>query len=159
MIRIFNSMTRQKEDLQPLRPGHVSMYLCGDTVYDLCHMGHARSKIAFDVVRRYLMFSGLKVTFVRNITDIDDKIIQRAAERNEPIEPFTERYIAFMRRGSAALGILRPDHEPRAPAYVPGMIELTSKLITKGFAYVSGSGDVMFAVRKFAAYGALSGEG
>jgi cysteinyl-tRNA synthetase len=158
MIRIFNSMTRQKEDLKPLHPGQVSMYVCGDTVYDLCHMGHARSKIAFDVVRRYLMFSGLQVTFVRNITDIDDKIIQRAAERNEPIDTFTERYIAFMHRDYDALGILRPDHEPRATAYVPGMIELTSKLITKDFAYVSASGDVMFAVRKFAAYGALSGE-
>jgi len=158
MIRIFNSMTRQKEDLQPLHPGQVSMYVCGDTVYDLCHMGHARSKIAFDVVRRYLQFSGLKVTFVRNITDIDDRIIQRAAERNEPIDTFTERYIAFMHRDYDALGILRPDHEPRATAYVPGMIELTSRLITKGFAYVSSSGDVMFSVRKFATYGALSGE-
>ena len=151
-------MTRQKEDLQPLQPGRISMYVCGDTVYDLCHMGHARSKIAFDVVRRYLMFSGLQVTFVRNITDIDDKIIKRAAERNEPIGSFTERFIAFMHRDYDALGILRPDHEPRATAHVPGMIELTASLIDKGFAYVSGGGDVMFAVRKFAAYGALSGE-
>ena len=158
MIRIFNSMTRQKEDLRPLQPGKVSMYVCGDTVYDLCHMGHARSKIAFDVVRRYLMFSGLQVTFVRNITDIDDKIIKRAAERNEPIDTFTERFIAFMHRDYDALGILRPDHEPRATAYVPGMIELTARLIDKGFAYVSGGGDVMYAVRKFEPYGALSGE-
>jgi cysteinyl-tRNA synthetase len=98
MIRIFNSLSRTKEDLQPLQPGRISMYLCGDTVYDLCHMGHARSKIAFDVVRRYLTFSGFVVTFVRNITDIDDKIIKRAAEREEPIDAFTERYIAFMHR-------------------------------------------------------------
>src|SRR5580658_10139603 len=158
MIQIFNSMTREKEALRPLVPGQITMYVCGDTTYDLCHMGHARSKIAFDVVRRYLTFSGFAVTFVRNITDVDDKIIKRAAERQENIEAFTERYIAYMHRDYDALGILRPDHEPRATAYIPGMIEMTSRLITKGFAYVSGSGDVMYAVRKFAAYGALSGE-
>ncbi len=151
-------MTRQKEELQPLTPGQISMYVCGDTVYDLCHMGHARSKIAFDVVRRYLMFSGLKVTFVRNITDIDDRIIKRAAERQEPIGAFTERYIAFMHRDYDALGILRPDHEPRATGHVAGMIAMTARLIDKGFAYVAGSGDVMYSVRKFEAYGALSGE-
>jgi cysteinyl-tRNA synthetase len=158
MIRIFNSLTGQKEALQPLQPGRIGMYVCGDTVFDLCHMGHARSKIAFDVVRRYLMFSGYAVTFVRNITDIDDKIIKRAAERQEDIGPFTERYIALMHRDYDALGILRPDHEPRATAYVPGMIELTARLIAKDFAYVSPGGDVMFAVRKFEPYGALSGE-
>jgi cysteinyl-tRNA synthetase len=158
MIRIFNSMSRMKEDLQPLQPGRIGMYLCGDTVFDLCHMGHARSKIAFDVVRRYLMFSGFAVTFVRNITDIDDKIIKRAAEREENIDTFTERYIAFMHRDYDALGILRPDHEPRATSHVPGMIDLTSRLIQLGYAYVSSSGDVMFSVRKFTAYGALSGE-
>jgi cysteinyl-tRNA synthetase len=158
MIRIFNSMSRTKEDLQPLQPGRISMYLCGDTVFDLCHMGHARSKIAFDVVRRYLMFSGFAVTFVRNITDIDDKIIKRAAEREEDIDTFTQRYIGFMHRDYDALGILRPDHEPRATNHVPGMIDLTARLIELGYAYVSSSGDVMFAVRKFTAYGALSGE-
>jgi cysteinyl-tRNA synthetase len=158
MIRIFNSMTREKEDLQPLKPGQISMYVCGDTVYDLCHMGHARSKIAFDVVRRYLMFSGLKVTFVRNITDIDDKIIKRSTERKEQIDTFTERFIGFMYRDYDALGILRPDHEPRATAHVPGMIDLTQRLITKGFAYIAKSGDVMFSVRKFKDYGKLSGE-
>src|SRR3984885_4993421 len=158
MIRIFNSITRQKEDLRPLTPGQISMYVCGDTVYDLCHMGHARSKIAFDVVRRYLTFSGLKVTFVRNITDIDDRIIKRAAERQEPIEAFTERFIAYMHRDYDALGILRPDHEPRATGHVAGMIEMTARLIDKGYAYVSDSGDVMYSVRKFEAYGALSGE-
>jgi cysteinyl-tRNA synthetase len=158
MIRIFNSLTRQKEDLRPLKSGQISMYVCGDTVYDLCHMGHARSKIAFDVVRRYLTFSGLKVTFVRNITDIDDRIIKRAAERREPIEAFTERFIGFMHRDYDALGILRPDHEPRATGHVAGMIEMTARLIDKGFAYVSSSGDVMYSVRKFEAYGALSGE-
>ncbi len=151
-------MTGTKADLRPLQPGRVSMYLCGDTVFDLCHMGHARSKIAFDVVRRYLMFSGFVVTFVRNITDIDDKIIKRAAERQENIDTFTERYIAFMHRDYDALGILRPDHEPRATSHVSGMIELSSRLIDLGYAYVSGGGDVLFSVRKFPAYGALSGE-
>ncbi len=121
-------------------------------------MGHARSKIAFDVIRRYLTFSGFAVTFVRNITDIDDKIIRRAAERQENIEQFTQRYIDYMHRDYDALGILRPDHEPRATGHVAGMIEMTSRLIAKDFAYVSSSGDVMFAVRKFAPYGALSGE-
>jgi cysteinyl-tRNA synthetase len=158
MIRIFNSLSRTKEPLQPLQPGRISMYLCGDTVYDLCHVGHARSKIAFDVVRRYLMFSGFEVSFVRNITDIDDKIIKRAAERGESIDTFTERYIGFMHRDYDALGILPPDHEPRATTHVAGMIAMTSRLIEKGYAYVSGSGDVMFGVRKFAPYGALSGE-
>ena len=158
MIHIHNSLTGKKEPLVTYRPGEVGMYVCGDTVYDYAHMGHARSKIAFDVVRRYLMFSGFAVTFVRNITDIDDKIIQRAAERHERIDAFTERYIAYMHRDYDALGILRPDHEPRATAHVPGMIALTERLIAKDYAYVSGSGDVMFAVRRFAAYGALSGE-
>jgi cysteinyl-tRNA synthetase len=158
MIRIFNSMSGQKEELQPLQPGRISMYVCGDTVYDLCHMGHARSKIAFDVVRRYLMFSGYAVNFVRNITDIDDKIIRRAAERGEPIDAFTEHYIALMHRDYDALGILRPDHEPRATGHVPGMIDLAARLIAKGYAYVAPGGDVLFSVRKFAAYGALSGK-
>ena len=158
MIRIFNSMTGQKEDLRPLQPGRISMYVCGDTVFDLCHMGHSRSKIAFDVVRRYLTFSGYAVNFVRNITDIDDKIIKRAAERGEPIDAFTERYIGLMHRDYDALGILRPDHEPRATAHVPGMIDLAARLIAKDYAYVAPGGDVMFAVRKFAPYGALSGK-
>jgi cysteinyl-tRNA synthetase len=158
MIRIFNSLSGHKEPLQPLQPGRIGMYVCGDTVFDLCHMGHARSKIAFDVVRRYLTFSGFAVTFVRNITDIDDKIIKRAAEREENIDTFTERYIAFMHRDYDALGILRPDYEPRATSHVQGMIDLTARLIELAYAYVSSSGDVMFAVRKFAAYGALSGE-
>ena len=158
MLRIFNSLTREKQELRPLHPGRISMYLCGDTVYDLCHMGHARSKIAFDVIRRYLTFSGFAVTFVRNITDIDDRIIKRAAERGEPIDAFTARYIDYMHRDYDALGILRPDHEPRATGHVAGMIAMTARLIDKGFAYVASSGDVMFAVRKFAPYGALSGE-
>src|ERR1700694_3876988 len=129
MIRIFNSMSGAKEELRPLNPGRVGIYVCGDTVYDLAHMGHARSKIVFDVVRRYLVHRGYEVKFVRNITDIDDKIIRRAAEQNEPINEFTEHYIAEMHRDYDVLGILRPDHEPRATDYVEGMIALTADLI------------------------------
>ncbi len=157
-IQIYNSLTARKESLDPLRPGSVGMYVCGDTVYDLCHMGHARSKIVFDVVRRYLTYLGLEVTFVRNITDIDDRIIQRAAEQGKPIGEFTEHYIREMHRDYDALGILRPDHEPRATQYVPGMIEMTRTLIEKGYAYVATNGDVMYSVSHFPAYGRLSGE-
>jgi len=157
MIRIHNSMGGAKEELKPLAPGRVGIYVCGDTVYDLAHMGHARSKIVFDVVRRYLMYSGYEVNFVRNITDIDDKIIRRAAELNQPIKDFTEHYIAEMHRDYEALGILPPDHEPRATDYVQGMIDLAADLIAKGYAYVAANGDVMFGVASFAAYGRLSG--
>ena len=158
MLEIFNSLSRRKEPLTPLVPGRIGMYVCGDTVYDLCHMGHARSKIAFDVVRRYFAFSGFAVTFVRNITDIDDKIIKRAAERGQDIGEFTHANIVAMHRDYDALGILRPDHEPRATQHVPGMIALAQKLIDRGFAYVAGNGDVVYSVRSFASYGALSGE-
>jgi cysteinyl-tRNA synthetase len=158
MIRIHNSLTGEKEAFAPLVAGRVGMYVCGDTVYDLCHMGHARSKIAFDVARRYLAWRGFEVTFVRNITDIDDKIIKRAAEQGRSIEEFTAHYIEEMHRDYDALGILRPDHEPRATQHVPGMVELAARLIEKGYAYVSDSGDVMYSVAKFAAYGKLSGK-
>ena len=157
MIRIHNSMGGAKEELRPLTPGRIGIYVCGDTVYDLAHMGHARSKIVFDVVRRYLVHCGYEVNFVRNITDIDDKIIRRAAELKQPIKDFTEHYIAQMHRDYDALGILRPDHEPRATDYVQGMIDLTADLVAKGYAYVAANGDVMYAVAGFAAYGELSG--
>ena len=157
-VHIYNSLTSRKEPLAPLRPGRIGMYVCGDTVYDLCHMGHARSKIVFDVVRRYLAYRGLEVTFVRNITDIDDRIIQRAAEQGKPIGEFTEHFIREMHRDYDALGILRPDHEPRATQYVPGMIEMTQTLLEKGYAYVASNGDVMYSVGSFPAYGRLSGE-
>ncbi|MGH8227499.1 MAG: cysteine--tRNA ligase [Steroidobacteraceae bacterium] len=157
-IRIHNSLTGRKETLVPLVPGRIGMYVCGDTVYDLCHMGHARSKIVFDVVRRYLAWSGFAVSYVRNITDVDDKIIRRAAERGEDIAAFTERYIGEMHRDYDALGILRPDHEPRATQYVPGMIEMTRTLIEKGYAYVASNGDVLYSVARFPDYGRLSGE-
>ena len=157
-IRIHNSLTGRKQELKPLRAGEVRMYLCGDTVYDFCHIGHARSKVAFDIVRRYLMHRGLAVTFVRNITDIDDKIIRRAAELGEPINIFTARFIAAMHEDYDRLNVLRPDHEPRATQYVPGMIALTQTLIDKGHAYVASDGDVMYSVASFASYGQLSGK-
>lgn len=157
MLKIHNSLTGRKEPFTPLQPGRVGMYLCGDTVYDLCHMGHARSKIAFDVVVRYLRFSGYTVNFVRNITDIDDKIIKRAAERGQTIGELTGYYIEQMHKDYDSLGILRPDHEPRATEYVPQMIEMTRTLIDKGYAYVAGNGDVMYSVTHFAPYGKLSG--
>ena len=158
MIRIHDSLTGQKQDLRPIRPGEVRMYLCGDTVYDFCHIGHARSKVAFDVVRRHLAHRGYRVVFVRNITDIDDKIIRRAAEVGEPIEVFTERYIAAMHEDYDRLGILRPDHEPRATQYVPGMVALAQRLIERGHAYVADDGDVMYSVSSFEGYGKLSGK-
>ena len=157
-IRIHNSLTGQKQTLEPIRPGEVRMYLCGDTVYDFCHIGHARSKVAFDIVHRYLRHRGLKVIFVRNITDIDDKIIRRAAELGEPIDTFTARFIDAMHEDYDRLNVLRPDHEPRATQYVPGMIALTQTLIDKGHAYVASDGDVMYSVGSFKDYGKLSGK-
>jgi len=156
-MQIFNSYTGRKEALQPIEPGVVRMYVCGDTVYDYSHIGHARSKIAFDVVRRYLQHRGYRVVFVRNITDIDDKIIQRAAENGESIEALTSRFIAAMHEDYDRLGILRPDHEPRATQHVPGIIAMTQQLLDKGYAYVATNGDVMYSVAKFAPYGKLSG--
>ncbi|MGH8309607.1 MAG: cysteine--tRNA ligase, partial [Steroidobacteraceae bacterium] len=158
MIRLHNSLTGRKEGLEPIEPGHVRMYVCGDTVYDFCHIGHARSKIAFDVARRYFAYRGLRVTFVRNITDIDDKIINRAAENGEPIEALTARFIAAMHEDYDQLGILRPDHEPRATQYVPQIIAMVQTLIDKGYAYEAGNGDVMYSVAKFEDYGKLSGK-
>jgi cysteinyl-tRNA synthetase len=157
-MQIFNSLTGRKEELRPLAPGVVSIYVCGDTVYDYCHIGHARSKMAFDMVRRYLVFSGFKVTFVRNITDIDDKIIKRAAENKESVQSLTTRFIAAMHEDYDRLGILRPDSEPRATHHIPTIISITQKLIEKGYAYVAINGDVMYAVAKFEAYGKLSGK-
>ncbi|MCU0758571.1 MAG: cysteine--tRNA ligase [Steroidobacteraceae bacterium] len=158
MLRIHNSLTGKKEELKPIRPGEIGMYVCGDTVYDFCHIGHARSKVAFDVVRRYLAWSGYRVRFVRNITDIDDKIIRRAAELGEPIDTFTARFIDAMHEDYDRLGILRPDAEPRATQHVPGMIALTRTLIEKGHAYVAADGDVMYSVSSFEPYGKLSGK-
>jgi cysteinyl-tRNA synthetase len=157
VIRIHNSLTGAKQALEPLEPGHVRIYLCGDTVYDYCHVGHARSKTAFDAVRRYLLYRGLRVTFVRNITDIDDKIIQRAAQQHKPIGAFTEYFIEAMHEDYAQLGILPPDYEPRATQHLPGIIRMVQALIERGHAYVAADGDVVYSVASFPAYGQLSG--
>ncbi|MCZ8251899.1 MAG: cysteine--tRNA ligase [Hylemonella sp.] len=157
-LRIYNTLSRALEPFTPLEPGHVRMYVCGMTVYDLCHLGHARAMVAFDVVQRWLKASGLRVTYVRNVTDIDDKIIKRALENGESIRALTERMIAALHQDADALGIARPDHEPRATEYVPQMLGLIERLEQKGLAYRSPNGDVNYAVRKFPGYGKLSGK-
>ena len=156
-LRIYNTLSRAVEEFSPLQPGHVRMYVCGMTVYDLCHVGHARSSVAFDVARRWLETSGLRVTFVRNITDIDDKIIRRAVDSGETVRGLTDRMIAEMYRDFDDLGIARPTHDPRATDYVPQMLDIVRTLEAKGLAYRAG-GDVNYAVRRFAGYGKLSGK-
>jgi cysteinyl-tRNA synthetase len=158
MIRIHNSLTGEKQLLRPIAPGAVRMYVCGITVYDYLHIGHARMLIAFDVVARYLRWRGYQLTYVRNITDIDDKIIRRAAQNGEPIEALTERFIAAMNEDCAQLGIARPDFEPRATAHLPHIIDMVGRLLQRGYAYVAVNGDVMYAVAKFEGYGRLSGK-
>jgi cysteinyl-tRNA synthetase len=158
MLRIHNSMSGQKEEFRPIHAGRVGMYVCGITVYDYCHVGHARCYVAFDVIRRWLRYRGLDVTYVRNITDIDDRIISRAAENGETIGALTQRFISAMHEDFAALGIEPPDHEPRATEYVPGMIAMIARLIERGYAYVGTQGDVLYAVAKFPPYGQLSGK-
>ena len=157
-LRIYNTLSRATEDFSPLEPGHVRMYVCGLTVYDVCHVGHARANVAFDVIQRWLKASGWRVTFVRNITDIDDKIIRRAVENGETVRGLTDRMIAGMYRDFDALGIERPTHEPRATDYVPQMLELVGQLEDKGLAYRTPGGDVNYAVRRFPGYGKLSGK-
>ncbi len=158
MLKIYNTLGRGKQEFVPLRPGEVRMYVCGMTVYDYCHLGHARVLVIFDVVRRWLRASGYRVTYVRNITDIDDKIIRRALENRETVGELTARFIRYMDEDAAALGVEKPDHEPRATAYVPQMLEMIDRLEEKGLAYKSGSGDVNYAVRRFPGYGKLSGK-
>ena len=157
-LRIYSTLSRAMMPLLPIEPGHVRMYVCGMTVYDLCHLGHARSMVAFDVVQRWLKASGLRVSYVRNITDIDDKIIRRALENGETIRALTDRMIEALHQDADALGIQRPDHEPRATDYVPQMLALIGQLVDKGLAYPAGDGDVNYAVRKFPSYGRLSGK-
>lgn len=157
-LRIYNSLSRQLVEFSPLEPGHVRMYVCGMTVYDLCHLGHARSMVAFDVVQRWLKATGLRVTYVRNITDIDDKIIRRALDNTEPIRTLTDRMVKALHEDADALGIERPDFEPRATDYVPAMLTLITSLQNKGLAYASADGDMNFSVRKFEGYGKLSGK-
>ncbi len=157
-LRIYNTLSRALEPFTPLQSGHVRMYVCGMTVYDYCHLGHARAMVAFDVVQRWLKTSGYRVTYVRNITDIDDKIIQRALANGETIRALTDRMIAALHEDADALGIERPTLEPRATDYVPQMLRLIGRLEDRGLAYRAGNGDVNYAVRKFPGYGKLSGK-
>ncbi|WP_301391034.1 cysteine--tRNA ligase, partial [Thalassolituus sp. UBA1965] len=157
-LKIFNTLTRQKEEFKPLVPGKVGMYVCGMTVYDFCHLGHARVMVAFDVIARYLRHRGYDVNYIRNITDIDDKIIQRANENGEAFDALTERFIAEMHKDSELLGIEKPDAEPKATAHIGDIIKLVETLIEKGFAYAADNGDVYYRVRKFEGYGKLSGK-
>jgi len=158
MLQIHNSLTRRKEPFTPIEPGKVRMYVCGMTVYDYCHLGHARVLVVFDVVYRYLKRAGFAVTYVRNITDIDDKILARAAENGEPFADLTGRFIGAMHEDAAALGILPPDVEPRATAHIGEIIAMTERLIANGHAYVAHNGDVYYAVTSFPGYGRLSGK-
>lgn len=156
MLKIFNTLSRQKEEFKPIHAGNVGMYVCGITVYDLCHIGHGRTFVAFDVVARYLRYLGYSLKYVRNVTDIDDKIIKRAAENGETCEQLTTRMIAEMHADFDALNILRPDVEPRATHHIAEIIELVAALIARGHAYVAGNGDVMFSVDTAPGYGVLS---
>ncbi|AKX46473.1 cysteinyl-tRNA synthetase [Thiopseudomonas alkaliphila] len=155
-LAIYNTLTKQKELFKPLVGNQVRMYVCGMTVYDYCHIGHARVMVAFDVVTRWLRHRGYEVNYVRNITDIDDKIIQRAVENGEPFTALTERMIAAMHEDEARLNVLRPDQEPRATGHIDGMFQMIQTLIDKGYAYAPGNGDVYYRVHKFTEYGKLS---
>ncbi len=157
-MKIFNSLTRQKEEFIPITPNSIKMYVCGQTVYDYCHLGHARKAVVFDMIRRWFIASGYQVTFVENITDIDDKIIKRAMENGESIYALTERFIKFMHEDFSRLGVMRPDIEPRATEYIPQMLKIIKGLIEKGFAYQAKNNDIYYRVRKFAGYGKLSGK-
>ncbi len=158
MLKIYNTLARDKQEFVPIDAGRVRMYVCGMTVYDYCHLGHARVMVVFDMVTRWLRSSGFQVTYVRNITDIDDKIIKRAAENGESMRALTDRFIAAMHEDADALGVLRPDHEPRATEFVPQMQSLIQRLEAKGLAYRAAGGDVNYSVRKFDGYGKLSGK-
>ncbi|NMV36749.1 cysteine--tRNA ligase [Ralstonia insidiosa] len=157
-LKIYNTLAREKQTFVPIEPGRVRMYVCGMTVYDYCHVGHARVVVVFDMVQRWLRASGYDVTYVRNITDIDDKIIKRAVENGETMSALTGRFIDAMHEDFAALGTQRPDHEPRATEFVPQMLSMIGKLQNNGLAYQATDGDVNYAVRKFPGYGRLSGK-
>ena len=158
MLRVYNSLTRQKQDFVPIQPGQAGMYVCGMTVYDYSHIGHARVMVVFDVIRRWLEASGLAVRYVRNITDIEDKIIKRAHENGETIWALTERFIRFMDEDAAALGVAKPDFEPRATQFIPDMVRIIQSLIDRGLAYQAANGDVYYSVHDFPGYGKLSGK-
>ena len=156
MLKIYNTLKREKEEFKPINPNKVGMYVCGVTVYDLCHFGHGRTFVSFDVIARYLRYSGYNLCYVRNITDVDDKIIKRAIENNETCDQLVNRMIAEMHKDFDALNILRPDVEPRATHHISEIIAMVEKLIANGHAYVAADGDVMFDVESFPKYGALS---
>ncbi|WP_119629026.1 cysteine--tRNA ligase [Methylocaldum marinum] len=158
MLKIYNSLTGRKEVFTPIEPGKVRLYVCGMTVYDYCHLGHARVMVVFDMVVRYLRHLGYQVTYVRNITDIDDKIIRRANENREPIAALTARFIDAMHEDERALGVLPPDIEPRATQSIDDMLAMIQSLVDRGYAYVGDNGDVFYAVSKFEGYGRLSGK-
>ncbi|RKZ56517.1 MAG: cysteine--tRNA ligase, partial [Gammaproteobacteria bacterium] len=157
MLQIHNSLTKQKEEFTPIEAGKVKLYVCGMTVYDLCHVGHARVMVVFDIVTRYLRARGYEVTYVRNITDIDDKIIARANENKETIGSLTTRFIDEMNQDADALGVMRPDIEPKATESMAEIIAMIETLIEKGFAYAADNGDVYYDVSEFEGYGKLSG--
>ena len=156
-LTIYNTLTRSKEKFVPIEPGKIRMYVCGMTVYDYCHLGHARVLVAFDVITRYLRARGFDVTYVRNITDVDDKILRRAADNGEEYGALTQRFIDAMHEDEKRLGVLSPTHEPRATQHIGEIIALIEKLIAKGYAYAASNGDVYYAVSKFEGYGKLSG--
>ncbi len=156
MLKIYNTLKREKEEFKPIHPDHVGMYVCGVTVYDLCHFGHGRTFVSFDVIARYLRYLGYNLRYVRNITDVDDKIIKRSLENNETCDQLVDRMITEMHKDFDALNILRPDVEPRATQHIPEIIAIVEKLLEKGHAYVAEDGDVMFNVESFQKYGALS---
>ena len=156
MLKLYNSLTKQKEEFKPITEGEANLYVCGVTIYDLCHIGHARTYVAFDVVVRYLRYLGYKVTFVRNVTDVDDKIIRRAAENNEDIHAITERYLQFMHEDFRALNLVEPDIEPRVTTHMAEIIAMVEQLLAKKHAYIADSGDVLFDVSSYPEYGRLS---
>jgi cysteinyl-tRNA synthetase len=158
MLHIYNSLTKRKDPFVPIEPGKVRMYVCGMTVYDYCHLGHARALVVFDMVARYLRARGFELTFVRNVTDIDDKIINRARANGEEVSTLTARFTAAMHEDAAALGVLPPDAEPRATAHIGEITAMIGRLIDNGYAYRADNGDVYYRVRRFAGYGQLSGE-
>ena len=158
MLKVYNSLTRQKQDFVPIEPGRVGIYVCGMTPYDYSHIGHARVMVVYDLIRRWLQASGLEVRYVRNITDIDDKIIKRAHENGETIGSLTERFIRYMDEDAAALGVGKPDFEPRATGHVPDMLRIIQELMERGLAYQASNGDVYYSVRRFPGYGKLSGK-
>lgn len=158
MLKIYNTLARKKQTFTPITPNKVRLYVCGMTVYDYCHLGHARVMVVFDMVARWFRASGYDVTYVRNITDVDDKIIQRANENKESIGELTQRFIEAMDEDAQKLGVIRPDAEPRATTHIDAMINMISQLIEKGHAYIADNGDVFYSVRSFDGYGKLSGK-